>query len=49
MITSVLHTNGLAINLTSTIDIYDESVIVRGDFLNFYFNVHHVVVNEKKS
>jgi hypothetical protein len=31
-----------AINLISTIDIYDKLVIDRGNVLNIYFNVHHV-------
>jgi hypothetical protein len=48
----VLYTthNGPAINLISTIDIYDKLVIARAIFFNIYFNVHHdVVVKEKKS
>jgi hypothetical protein len=42
----VIH-NNLAINLISTIDIYDKLVIFRGYFLKIYFNVYHVV--EKKN
>jgi hypothetical protein len=38
----VIH-NGLAINLISTIDIYDKLVIVKGIFLKIYFNVHHAI------
>jgi hypothetical protein len=40
----VIH-NGLAINLISTIDIYDKLVIARGNVLKIYFNVHHVKKN----
>jgi len=44
----VLIHNGPAINLISTIDIYDKLVITIGFFIKkFYFNVHHVVVKEK--
>jgi hypothetical protein len=38
----VIH-NGLAINLISTIDIYDKLVIFRGYLKKIYFNVYHVV------
>jgi hypothetical protein len=38
----VMH-NGLAINLISTIDVYDKLVIARRIFKKIYFNVHHVV------
>jgi hypothetical protein len=41
--------NGLAINLISTIDIYDKLVIASGIILENYFNIHYVVVKEKKS
>jgi hypothetical protein len=44
----VIH-NGPAINLIPTIDIYDKLVIARGILKKIYFNVHHVVVKEKKS
>ncbi len=45
----VLH-NGPAINLISTIDMYDKFVITRGKIKKqIYFNVHHhVIVKEKK-
>jgi hypothetical protein len=43
----VIH-NGLAINLISTIDIYDKLITFRGFyFFKIYFNVHHVVVKKK--
>jgi hypothetical protein len=42
----VIH-NGPAINLISTIDIYDKLVIARGKQILIYFNVYHVVVNGK--
>ncbi len=47
--TRCLMLNGLAINLISTIDVYDKLVIARRIFLKIYFNVHHVVVKEKHS
>jgi hypothetical protein len=40
--------NDLAINLTSTIDIYDELLIAKGNiYIYIYIYVHHVVVKEK--
>jgi hypothetical protein len=40
--------NGPAINLISTIDIYDKLVITNGKIKKLiYFNVHHVIVKEK--
>jgi hypothetical protein len=44
----VIH-NGLAINLISTIDIYDKLIITSGILKKNYFNINHVVVKEKKS
>jgi hypothetical protein len=42
----VIH-NGPAVNLISTIDIYDKLVIASGKKKKeIYFNVHHVVVKE---
>jgi hypothetical protein len=40
--------NGPAIDLISTIDIYDKLVIDRGEIKKIHFNVYHVVVKENK-